>query len=347
MSRSRPGLDKDDDDQDDKEGANDTLQSDMQPNRESEDTAKPTGIMGTPDATNVKGLTSENEDTDLLALRRTTLTKTWLEELYPTISLVLVPQTPPTRAVDGEAGDISPVFPSFRIAKRTPGLPPTTQIAPGTRIWIPGTPGYSDGFYGQTIPQHEILRFFGFPRDQTEELPSMMMPFRSNPNPDASTDGPVISVCLCGFHGCILDQANKTCFAGVTSGTSRYQLANEYAERGWGFYSNVEPGGQTALSQANQDHSFTPSPLKSRAMQDGVIQFLPGIDLSELELSLELDDMYGEKEDLETAIFEHSKVMDRLDRILGTLHRAGPVWPCMWLDNEVMWLARRTTSVTI
>ena len=347
MSRSKPGLDKDDDDQDDKEGANDTLQSDMQPNHESEYTANPTQIMSIHDATNVRRFTSENEDTALLGLRRTTLTKTWLEELYPTISWMLVPQTPPTRAVAGEPANISPVFPSFRIARSTPGLPPTTQIAPGTPIWIPGTPGYSDGFYGQTIPQHEILRFFGFPRDQTEELPSMMMPFRSNPNPDASTDRPVISVCLCGFHGCILDQANKTCFAGVTSGTNRYHLANEYAERGWGFYSNVEPGGRTALSHANQAHSFALSPLKLRAMQDGVIQFLPGIDLSEVELSLELDEMYGVKEDLETAIFEHNKVMDRLDRILGTLHGAGPVWPCMWLDNEVIWLARRTESLTV
>lgn len=131
----------------------------------------------------------------------------------------------------------------------------------------------------------------------------------------------------------------------MTNGTDRYHLTNEYAERGWGFCSDVEPGAQTALTTTQQLHSFAPFPLKLKATQDGVIQFLPGIDLSEVELSLELDEIYEAKENIEIATFEHHKVMDRLDRILGTFHGAGLVWPCMWLDNEVIWLAR-TNFVT-
>jgi len=319
--------------------------SDMQSDHDTESIAGAAQIEDETDAMNVDQLTTEHGNAIEWPPIRTRHTKIWLEQMYPTISWMLVPQTPPSQAVAGEPSEISPVFPSFTAVQITPALPATTQMFSGTPIWIPGTPESPQRTYGQMTSQHANIRIHGTPQDHTQAVQSMVVPFGSNPNIEASAHRPAINVVLCGFHGCILDQSNKTCFAAVTNGTNRYHLANEYAERGWGFCSDVEPGQTTALTTANQIHSFEPSPLKLKAMQDGVIQFLPGIDLSEVELSLELDEMYGTKEDIETAIFEHHKVMDKLGRILGTIHGPGQVWPCIWLDNEVIWLARRSEDL--
>jgi hypothetical protein len=334
------------------EGANDmTSQSKMQTNHDAENTTGAAQIEADTGAMSVDQLNAQSSNAIEMMPIRTIHTKMWLQQLYPAITWMLAPQPVSTPTVSTQpdlptAPDrLSPVFPSFTAVRVTPGLPATTKMPPGTPIWIPGTPEHPRGVYGQMLSQHANARIVGSSKNHNRAVSSLAVLSTSNPNVDASPYRPAIKVCICGFHGCILDQSNKTCFASVSRVTDRYHLANRFADRGWGFCSEVDPG-QRPAAEANHLNAFAPSSLKMRAMQKGVVQFLPGIDLSEVELDLEMEEMYGVKEDIFTAIEEHWRVVERLEDLLGTKHGAGPVWPCMWLDNEVMWLARRSDDVT-
>jgi len=162
--RSRPGLNENDDNLDDMEGTPPMItSSDMQSDHDAESTTGAAQIEDETDAMDVDQLTAGHGNAVELVPIRTKHTKIWLEQMYPMISWMLVPQTPPTQAVAGEASKISPVFPSFTAVQITPALPATTQMSPGTPMWIPGTPESPHGVYGQEFSQHANIRSHGTP----------------------------------------------------------------------------------------------------------------------------------------------------------------------------------------